>query len=86
MPRFGRRPFRCLNGERDVRGPSFEPVPGVELVVAPEIEVSVPVCDWEEKSDLRPDAGNAGSELAERRRGAAVTCQLVVDIADGADV
>src|SRR5262245_34921725 len=51
--------FRCLDGERDVCGPSFEPVLGVELVIASEVEVSVAIRDWKEKSDLRPNPGNA---------------------------
>src|SRR5215467_11555861 len=78
--------FRRFDRERDVCGPPLEPVPGVEFGIAPEIEVSVPVRDGKEEPDLRPNAGNSGSEFAERRRGAAVARQLVVDIADSADV
>jgi hypothetical protein len=49
---------RCLDGERNVCGPSFEPVLGVELGIPSEIEVSVAIRDGKEKPDLRPDPGN----------------------------
>src|SRR5262249_51608068 len=81
-----RRLFRCLNRERDVRRPSLQPVAGVELVIASEIEVTFAVRDWKEKPDLRPDSGNARFEFTEPGAGAAVGRQLVVDIADGAEV
>src|SRR6516164_7680920 len=57
--RLRRLLFRCLNRECDVCGPSFQPVAGVELVVASEIEVSLPVREWKEKPNLRPDSRNA---------------------------
>src|SRR5712691_1264809 len=58
-PLFTWLAFRCFDGERDVCGPSFEPVLGVELGIGSEIEVSVAIRDWKEKPDLRPDPGDA---------------------------
>src|SRR5262249_40966139 len=60
---LSRLALRGLDGERSVRGPAFEPVPGVELVIASEVEVSVPVRDWKEESNLRSDTGNARPEV-----------------------
>src|SRR5262245_14882935 len=57
--RFSWLAFRGLDGEGDIGGPALEPIPGVEFVIASDIEVSVPVRDWKEKADLWPDAGNA---------------------------
>src|SRR5215469_544192 len=84
--RLPRLLFRCLNRERDVPRPSLQPVAGVELVIASEIEVAFAVRDWKEKPDLRPDSGNARFEFAEPGARAAVGCELIVDIADGAKV
>src|SRR6516164_6435834 len=78
--------FRCFNRERDVGRPSLQPVAGVELVIASEIEVAFAVRDWKEKPDLRPDSRNARFEFAEPGARAAVGGQLVVDVADGAKV
>src|SRR6516165_3194388 len=57
--RLRRLLFRCLDGERDVCGPSFQPVAGIELVVTSEIEVCFAVRDGKEKSDLWPNSRNA---------------------------
>src|SRR5262249_19236523 len=62
--------------------PAVGSVGAVELAIALKIDVALHACHRKNISNLRADADDAGLEGAEDRRAAAVTGELLVDIAD----
>src|SRR5262249_34090877 len=62
--------------------PAVGSVGAVELAIALKIDVALHACHRQNISNLRADADDTGLEGAKDRRAAAVTGELLVDIAD----
>ena len=81
-PRRGGR--REGEGQPDV--PAVGPVRGVELVVPLEVQVALHPAGREKVAELRADAGDTRLEAADVVTRAAVRGELLVEVADGADL
>src|SRR4051794_2613254 len=68
--RYRRRLFGWGDRERDPGVPPFRPIPGGELVISLEVEITLHVGDREQEADLRTNGSDTRLEIAENRRGA----------------
>src|SRR5258706_4228400 len=81
-----RRLFRRRDHECDPCIPAIGPVCRVELRIGFEVHIALQIAERDDVTDLRPDADYLRLEATYPIAGAAVATELIVDIADYADL